>query len=43
VLPQFGQYGQLLGWWWADRITAIIVASVAGTEAWRTIPFSKGG
>jgi divalent metal cation (Fe/Co/Zn/Cd) transporter len=34
---------QLLGWWWADRITAIIVASVAGTEAWRTIPFSKGG
>jgi divalent metal cation (Fe/Co/Zn/Cd) transporter len=34
---------QLLGWWWADRITAIIVASVAGTEAWRTMPLSKGG
>jgi Co/Zn/Cd efflux system component len=28
---------QLLGWWWADRITALIVAAVAGAEAWRTV------
>ena len=32
---------QLLGWWWADRITAIIVACVAGTEACRTHPFMR--
>ena len=29
---------QLLGWWWADRITALIVAAVAAAEAWRTAP-----
>jgi len=28
---------RLLGWWWADRVTALIVAAVAGIEAWRTI------
>ena len=28
---------QLLGWWWADRMTALIVAAVAGAEAWRTV------
>ena len=27
---------QLLGWWWADRITALIVAAVAAAGAWRT-------
>jgi divalent metal cation (Fe/Co/Zn/Cd) transporter len=29
---------QLLGWWWADRVTALVVAGVAGVEAWRTAP-----
>jgi len=29
---------QLLGWWWADRITALIVAVVAAAEARRTAP-----
>jgi len=29
---------QLLGWWWADRVTALIVAAIAGTEAWQTYP-----
>jgi divalent metal cation (Fe/Co/Zn/Cd) transporter len=29
---------QLLGWWWADRITALIVGAVAAAEAWRTVP-----
>jgi len=29
---------QLLGWWWADRATALVVAAVAGIEAWRTVP-----
>ena len=29
---------QLLGWWWADRVTALVVAGVAGVEAWRTVP-----
>jgi divalent metal cation (Fe/Co/Zn/Cd) transporter len=28
---------RLLGWWWADRVTALIVAAVAAIEAWRTI------
>jgi divalent metal cation (Fe/Co/Zn/Cd) transporter len=27
---------QLLGWWWADRVAAMVVAGVAGAEAWRT-------
>ena len=27
-----------LGWWWADRVTALIVAAVAAMEAWRTVP-----
>ena len=25
-----------LGWWWADRIAALIVAAIAATEAWHT-------
>lgn len=25
-----------LGWWWADRVAALIVAAVAATQAWRT-------
>ena len=29
---------QLAGWWWADRVTALVVAGAAGLEAWRTIP-----
>ena len=29
---------QLLGWWWADRVTALIVAAIAGTQAWQTYP-----
>ncbi len=27
-----------LGWWWADRVAALIVAAVAVTQAWRTAP-----
>ena len=27
-----------LGWWWADRIAALIVAAVATVEAWHTAP-----
>lgn len=29
---------RLLGWWWADRIAALIVAAVAAAEAWHTVP-----
>jgi divalent metal cation (Fe/Co/Zn/Cd) transporter len=25
-----------LGWWWADRVAALIVAAVAAVEAWHT-------
>ncbi len=28
----------VLGWWWADRVAALIVAVAAATEAWRTAP-----
>jgi divalent metal cation (Fe/Co/Zn/Cd) transporter len=27
-----------LGWWWADRATALAVAAIAAAEAWRTLP-----
>ena len=27
-----------LGWWWADRVTALVVAVIAGIEAWHTTP-----
>ena len=27
-----------LGWWWADRIAALIIAAIAAAEAWRTAP-----
>jgi divalent metal cation (Fe/Co/Zn/Cd) transporter len=30
-------YGTL-GWWWADRVAALIVAAIAAAEAWRTVP-----
>lgn len=26
------------GWWWADRIAALVVAAVAAAEAWHTAP-----
>lgn len=29
---------RLLGWWWADRLAALVVAAVAAAEAWRTAP-----
>ncbi len=28
----------VLGWWWADRIAALVMAAVAATQAWRTAP-----
>lgn len=28
----------VLGWWWADRVAALIVAAVAAIQAWRTAP-----
>ena len=28
---------RMLGWWWPDRVTALIVAAVAGIEAGRTL------
>jgi divalent metal cation (Fe/Co/Zn/Cd) transporter len=27
-----------LGWWWADRVAAIVVAVIAAVEAWHTAP-----
>jgi divalent metal cation (Fe/Co/Zn/Cd) transporter len=27
-----------LGWWWADRAAALIVAAIAAIEAWHTAP-----
>lgn len=27
-----------LGWWWADRAAALVVAAIAAVEAWRTVP-----
>lgn len=27
-----------LGWWWADRATALVVAVIAAVEAWHTAP-----
>jgi divalent metal cation (Fe/Co/Zn/Cd) transporter len=29
------------GWWWADRIAALIVAVVAAAEAWHTAPHRR--
>jgi divalent metal cation (Fe/Co/Zn/Cd) transporter len=29
-----------LGWWWADRAAALIVAAIAAIGAWRTAPHS---
>jgi divalent metal cation (Fe/Co/Zn/Cd) transporter len=31
-----------LGWWWADRAVALIVAAIAAIEAWRTAPHRWG-
>jgi len=28
----------VLGWWWADRVAALVVAAIAATLAWRTAP-----
>ena len=30
-----------LGWWWADRVAALIVAAVAAAEAWHTAPHHR--
>lgn len=30
-----------LGWWWADRLAALIVAAVAAVEAWHTAPHHR--
>lgn len=27
-----------VGWWWADRVAALIVAAIGAAEAWRTAP-----
>jgi divalent metal cation (Fe/Co/Zn/Cd) transporter len=27
-----------LGWWWADRAAALVVAAIAAAEAWQTKP-----
>lgn len=33
----------MLGWWWPDRIAALIVAAVAAAEAWHTAPWARQG
>ena len=30
-----------LGWWWADRAAALIVAAIAAAEAWHTAPHRR--
>jgi len=30
-----------LGWWWADRVAALIVAAIAAAEAWHTAPHHR--
>jgi len=30
-----------LGWWWADRIAALVVAAIAAIEAWHTAPHQQ--
>jgi divalent metal cation (Fe/Co/Zn/Cd) transporter len=30
-----------LGWWWADRIAALVIATIAAGEAWRTAPIGN--
>ena len=37
ALAALGLY-DALGWWWADRIAALVVAAVAAAEAWHTAP-----
>lgn len=27
-----------LGWWWADRVAALLIAAIAAVEAWHTAP-----
>jgi divalent metal cation (Fe/Co/Zn/Cd) transporter len=27
-----------LGWWWANRIAALVIAAIAAAEAWHTLP-----
>jgi divalent metal cation (Fe/Co/Zn/Cd) transporter len=33
---------RLLGWWWADRVAAMVAAAVAAAEAWRTVRQRSG-
>jgi divalent metal cation (Fe/Co/Zn/Cd) transporter len=33
---------RMLGWWWADRIAALVVAAIAAIEACRTAPIRRG-
>lgn len=28
----------VLGWWWADRLAALVIAVIAAAEAWHTAP-----
>ena len=28
----------LLGWWWVDRVAAVVVAAIAAVEGWHTAP-----
>ncbi len=37
ALAGLGLY-EALGWWWADRIAALIVAAIAAAAAWHTAP-----
>lgn len=30
-----------LGWWWAGRITALIVAVIAAAETWHAAPHRR--
>lgn len=32
----------VLGWWWADRVAALVVAAIAAAQAWRTAPRRTG-
>lgn len=31
-----------LGWWWADRVAALVIAAIAAAQAWRTAPRRAG-
>jgi divalent metal cation (Fe/Co/Zn/Cd) transporter len=40
ALTALGLYNAL-GWWWADRVAALIVAVIAAVEAWHTSPWHR--